>query len=198
MLTPENHCFMAISKNNLLLTQVSGTIGKQLTVTQRGGKAILGKAKDKKGKRYKFTPKQLDVQSKFADAADYASEVKADPDMVAAYMAVAKPGQNAHNLAIRDFYNAPQIHALRTDEYTGKAGQKIIVRATDDFRVYQVVVRIYSASGTLIEEGNALLGRNGVDWIYTTVKGNPGYKGGKVSAMAEDLPQNQTFEEVIL
>jgi hypothetical protein len=189
---------MARAKNNLLLTQVSGTIGKQLTVTQRAGQAILGKAKDKKGKRYKFTPKQLNVQSKFANAADYASEVKADPDMVAAYMAVAKPGQNANNLAIRDFYNAPEIHTLKVDEYTGKAGQKITVRATDDFRVYKVVVAIYSASGTLIEEGNALQGRNGIEWTYTTVKDNRGYKGYKVRTMAEDLPGNQTFEEVTL
>ncbi len=189
---------MARAKNNLLLTQVSGTIGKQLTVSQRGGQAILSKAKEKKGKRYKFSPKQLDVQSKFANAADYASDVKADPDMVAAYMAIAKPGQNANNLAIRDFYNAPEIHSFKADGYTGKAGQKILVRATDDFRVYQVVVAIYSASGTLVEEGNALLGRNGIEWTYTTVKDNRSYKGYKVKAMAEDLPGNQTFEEIIL
>lgn len=198
MLTPENQLSMARAKNNLLLTQVSGTIGKQLTVTQRAGQAIIGKAKAKKGKRYKFTPKQLNVQGRFADATDYASEVKADPDMVAAYMAVAKPGQNANNLAIRDFYNAPEIHALKADGYTGKAGQEIMVRATDDFRVYQVVVSIYAASGTLIEEGNAVQGRNGVSWTYTTTKNNTGYRGGKVKAMAEDLPGNQTFEEITL
>jgi hypothetical protein len=198
LLTPENQLSMARAKNNLLLTQVSGTIGKQLTVTQRAGQAIIGKAKAKKGKRYKFTPKQLNVQSRFADAADYACDVKADPDMVAAYMAVAKPGQNANNLAIRDFYNPPEIHALKADGYTGKAGQEITVRATDDFRVFQVVVSIYSASGTLIEEGNAVQGRNGINWTYTTGKKNTGYKGGKVKAMAEDLPGNQTFEEIVL
>ncbi|SHN39898.1 hypothetical protein [Chitinophaga sp. CF418] len=189
---------MARAKNNLLLAQVSGTIGKQLTVTQRAGQVILGKAKAKKGKRYKFSSKQLDVQSRFTDATDYAAQVKADPDMVAAYMAVAKPGQNANNLAIKDFYNAPEIHELRTKEYTGKAGQKIWVRATDDFRVYQVVIGIYTAAGTLVEEGNALQGRNGIEWVYTTRKDNPGYQGGKVQAMAEDLPGNQTFEEWIL
>ncbi|MCF6404355.1 hypothetical protein L3C95_15770 [Chitinophaga filiformis] len=189
---------MARAKNNLLLAQVSGTIGRQLTVTQRAGQAILGKARAKKGKRYKFSPKQLDVQSRFTSATDYAAAVKDDPDMVAAYKAVAKPGQNAHNLAIKDYYNAPEIHELKANEYTGKAGQKISIRATDDFRVYQVVVSIYTADGTLIEEGNALQGRNGIEWIYTARNDNPEYIGGKVRAMAEDLPGNQTFEERVL
>ena len=189
---------MARAKNNLLLAQVSGTIGKQLTVTQRAGQVILGKARTKKGKRYKFSPKQLDVQSRFTDATEYAAVVKADPDMVAAYMAVAKPGQNANNLAIRDFYNAPEIHELKTDEYMGQTGQTIRVRATDDFRVYQVVVGIYTASGVLVEEGNALQGRSGIEWLYTARNDNPAYKGCKVRAMAEDLPGNQTFEEKVL
>ncbi|SDH44843.1 hypothetical protein [Chitinophaga filiformis] len=189
---------MARAKNNLLLAQVSGTIGKQLTVTQRAGQVILGKAKTKKGKRYKFSPKQLNVQTRFTIATEYAASVKADPDMVAAYMAVAKPGQNANNLAIRDFYNAPEIHELKADEYTGKAGQHIRVRATDDFRVYQVVISIYTASGVLVEEGNALQSRNGIEWVYTARNDNPEYTGGKVRAMAEDLPGNQTFEERVL
>ncbi len=37
----------------------------------------------------------------------------------------------------------------------GKSDKPITVRATDDFRVYRVVVSIYSATGVLVEEGNA-------------------------------------------
>jgi len=189
---------MAIAKNNLILTNVSGTIGEQLTLMQRAGKTILSKAKKKKGKNYKFTQSQLDVQEKFADATAYANSVKADPDMTAAYLAVAKPGQNAHNLAIRDFYNAPEIHHITAEGYNGKAGQQLVVRATDDFRVYRVTVTIISAEGELIEEGSAILGRNGVDWYYTTKVDHPGFKGSIVRAMAEDLPGNKTAVEGVL
>ncbi len=44
-------------------------------------------------------------------------DVTTDPDMADAYKAVAKPGQNAYNLAIRDYYRAPEIHFLKADEY---------------------------------------------------------------------------------
>jgi len=187
---------MAKSNDNIFLTNVSGTIGKQMTVMQRGGQTIVMKAKNKKGKNYKFSQAQLEVQEKFAGANEYANSVKADPDMVAAYMAVAKPGQNAHNLAIRDFYNAPEIHYVKADGYQGKAGQQIVVRATDDFRVYRVVVTIVNATGELVEEGNALMGRNGMDWYYTVKEENAEVKGCVVKAMAEDLPGNRTFAEV--
>ena len=80
----------------------------------------------------------------------------------------------------------------------GQTGQTIRVRATDDFRVYQVVVGIYTASGVLVEEGNALQGRSGIEWLYMARNDNPAYKGCKVRAMAEDLPGNQTFEEKVL
>jgi Na+-translocating ferredoxin:NAD+ oxidoreductase RnfG subunit len=187
---------MAKGDNNVLLANLSGSIGKQLTIKQRGGKTIVSKAQAKREKV--SSAKQLEAQEKFADATHYAKRMLEDADMAAVYKAAAKAGQNAYNIALRDAYTAPVIEAIETDNYQGKTGDSIIVRATDDFRVFRVTVAIHSAEGTLLETGNALLGRNGKDWVYTATGDNKAIKGTKLIAMAEDLPGNQTGSELVL
>lgn len=184
---------MAKADNNVLLSKLSGSIGKQLTIKQRGGKTIVSKAQDRREKA--ATEKQQEAQDKFADASAYAKRVLADPDMVAMYKTMALPGQNAYNIALKDAYNAPVIESLETGKYPGKPGDTIHVRAIDDFRVFQVIVAVYSAEGALLEKGNALMGRNGKDWVYTITGEN---KGSKVIATAEDLPGNQTKREIVI
>lgn len=177
---------MAKADNNVLLNKLSGSIGKQVTIKQRGGKTIVSKAQQPRGKA--ATGKQLEAQDKFTEATAYAKGVLADPDMAAVYRSMAQPGQNAYNIAIRDAYNPPVIENIE------KAGNDIIVRATDDFRVYRVTVAIYDAEGVMKEEGNALMGRNGKDWTYTA--NTEAIPGCRVMAVAEDLPGNRTNREI--
>lgn len=179
---------MANADNNVLLSQLSGSIGKQLTIKQRGGKTIVSKAQQPREKA--ATEKQLEAQDRFTEATAYAKGVLADEDMAAVYRSMAQPGQNAYNIAIRDAYNPPVIENIE------KAGNNIIVRATDDFRVYRVTLAIYSAEGVMLEEGNALMGRNGKDWLYTAT--NETLPGCRVVATAEDLPGNRTNREIVL
>lgn len=180
---------MAKADNNILLTNLSGSIGKQLTIKQRGGKTIVSKAQAKREKVPSV--KQLEAQEKFSAATLYAKGVLADPDMAKVYRSAAKAGQNAYNIALRDAYNAPVIESI-------EVGESIVVRVTDDFRVFQVTVAIHSAEGTLLEKGNALMGRNGMDWVYTIAGENNTPEGAKLSVMAEDLPGNQTNSELVL
>jgi hypothetical protein len=179
---------MAKADNNVLLSKLSGSIGKQVTIKQRGGKTIVSKAQAPREKA--ATEKQLEAQDKFSEATAYAKGVLADPDMAAVYRSMAQPGQNAYNIAIRDAYNPPVIENLE------KAGNNISVRATDDFRVYRVTVAIYDAEGVMLEEGNALMGRNGKDWHYTAT--NEALPGCRVMATAEDLPGNRTNREIAI
>ncbi|MVT40037.1 hypothetical protein GO495_05545 [Chitinophaga oryziterrae] len=185
---------MARADNNLFMSNLSGTIGNQMTIRHRGGSTIVSKKQKKSKKR--STEAQLEVQEKFSGAILYANKVMLDPDLKALYKAVALPGQNAHNMAVRDARNPPEIKSVITDNYTGNAGDQIVVRAIDVFRVFQVVVAIYTAAGALLEQGNAVMGRNSIDWTYTATKKNTALKGGKIVAMAEDLPGNQTYSEI--
>lgn len=187
---------MAKADNNVLLTQLSGSIGKQLTIKQRGGKTIVSKAQQPREKA--ATEKQQEAQEKFSHASAYAKGVLADPDMAAMYKTMALPGQNAYNVALKDAYNAPVIESLETGSYLGKPGDPILVRAIDDFRVFQVIVSVYSAEDVLLEKGNALMGRNGKDWVYTATGENNDLRGCKVIVTAEDLPGNKTMREIAI
>lgn len=179
---------MAKADNNVLLNNLSGSIGKQVTIKQRGGKTIVSKAQQPREKA--ATGKQLEAQDRFTEATAYAKGVLADPDMAAVYRSMAQPGQNAYNIAIRDAYNPPVIENIE------KAGNDITVRATDDFRVYRVTVAVYDAEGVMQEEGNALMGRNGKDWVYAAT--TEVLSGCRVLAVAEDLPGNRTNREIVL
>lgn len=187
---------MAKADNNLILSHLSGSIGGQLTVRQSGGSTIVSKKQRKTKKR--LSEKQIYVKAHFKETSYRAMLLLEDPDMFAFYDSVKGPGQTAYNMAVRDVYNPPEITGIRTDQYLGKAGDKIVVRAIDVFRVYRVTVAIYSAKDVLLEEGDAIVARNGKDWTYTTTKENKILKGLKLKVMAEDVPENKTYKEVIL
>jgi hypothetical protein len=186
---------MAKVKNNIFLENLTGTIGKKMNIYNLNGQTIVRKAKKKKP--FVATPKQIRAQHKFQDATDYASKAIQDPELKAAYAAIAPPGLNAYNMALKDAYNPPVIERIDIDNYRGKVGDTVIIRATDIFRVYQVTVEICTMEGVVLEKGNAQLGRNGKDWIYTALIEQVGLRGGKVIAMAEDVPGNKTHSEVI-
>ncbi|MRG47662.1 hypothetical protein GFS24_21240 [Chitinophaga sp. SYP-B3965] len=182
---------MAKADNNVLLNGLTGSIGKQVTIKQRGGKTIVSKAQQPREKA--ATAKQQEAQDKFSEASAYAKGIIKDEEMTAMYRSMAQPGQNAYNLALKDAYNAPVIENLETGKYLGKPGDTIQVRATDDFRVFRVTVAIYSGKDVLLEKGNALMARNGKDWVYTATGET---KGSKVIVTAEDLPGNETKQEI--
>ena len=187
---------MAKADNNLILSHLSGSIGDQITVRQSGGSTIVSKKQKKTKKR--LSEKQVYVKVHFRETSHRAKRLLEDPDMFAFYDSVKGPGQTAYNMAVRDVHNPPEITDIRTDQYLGKAGDKIVIRAIDVFRVYRVIVAIYSAKDVLLEEGDAIVARNGKDWTYTTTKDAKILKGLKLKVMAEDVPENKTYKEVIL
>jgi hypothetical protein len=111
------------------------------------------------------------------------------------YAKKATAGQSAFNVAVADFFNAPNIQEIDISAYTGQVGSLIRVRATDDFNVADVFVHITNADGSLVEEGAALLQSNGVDWVYTATKQNDSFAGDKITVTVTDIPRNTTVEE---
>lgn len=181
---------------NDLVEGSSGRFGKRLIYGQRGHKTIIARRPAKK--RNPKTPNQVKVRELFSEGVLYARAVIADEEKKALYQAKVKGNQSAFNLALSDFCKAPEIRKHNVTEYTGQIGDKISIRAFDDFKVESVRVIIKVSSDTTIEEGLAVLSANGADWIYTAIAVNPVPAGSKLIISAADIPGNITTEEVVL
>jgi len=73
-------------------------------------------------------------------------------------------------------------------------GSKIEVKATDDFKVKSVKVRIDDAAGTLVEEGLAVPDADGLHWSFTATRANAVLTGDKVTVSVTDMPDNLTVK----
>ena len=187
---------MAHSTDNVILQGAHGTFARQLVFRQRFGQSIL--CKRPKKSNVPPTDAQVAIRERFQAATVYAKSVKANPDLLAMYQAAAKDGLTAYNIALADFFRAPDIRELDVSTYTGAVGNTIRVRAIDDFKVKAVQVSIFSATNELLEEGAAVVGANGLDWIYTATKENGTPKGSKIKVQASDMPGNATIKEQVI
>jgi hypothetical protein len=126
-------------------------------------------------------------------ATAYARRAIKDPEMKAMYQAVVKGGQRAFNIAMIDALQAPVVESIQADNYNSRAGDLIIVRATDNFKVAGVVVSIHNQAGDLIEEGDAIMQENEeMEWLYNVHQNNLYYSGSTIIAVAIDLPGNSS------
>ena len=109
------------------------------------------------GKRTKpFTDAQLQHLQQFKEAVLYAKSILTDPDKKAEYKAAAKNGESAFNVAVGDFLILPVVVEIDLSQYTGQTGNKIRIRATDNFKLVNVTATIYKADNTVVETGAAI------------------------------------------
>jgi hypothetical protein len=144
-------------------------------------------------RRMRRTKAQLLVQDRFREAADYAKAQMLDPEMKALYeTGVNKKRASAYAVAFRDALTPPEVLWLDTGDYHGQAGDRIVVCATDDFKVEHVTVTIINGEGKVIESGEAV--EDDVSpslWSYAVSSANDQLTGTLVSVRAFDLPGNQ-------
>jgi hypothetical protein len=179
---------MAETSNNVLTVGASGTVGRQVTFTQRAGKTIMGKKR--KGFTGEPSDQQLGIRAKFLSSVTYAAGAITAAATKAAYKAAAKAGQSAFNVAFVDAYTAPTVSKIDTTNYHGAVGDAMLITATDDFKVTGVSVSILSAAGAVIEQGKAVQQENVNEWLYTATVANAATAGSKITAVATDLPGN--------
>jgi hypothetical protein len=186
---------MAHSNNSLITGKLSGSLGKELVFREWEGKTVVAKAPGRR--KGGPTPPQAETQENFLLGSRYARAVIRNPDrsMADAYAAVLKPRQNVYSRALEDFLSPPVVKKINALNYKGTAGDKIAVRAMDDFRVVAVRVEIYAADGTLLETGNAEQNANDIDWTYTATQVNTQLAGSKIKAIATDIPGNEGMLE---
>jgi hypothetical protein len=181
---------MPESKDNFIVHGLSGTFAGIGTFHKRGRKTFLRKIRAKPS--VPDSKEQMAVKKRFAECVQYAKAAIKDPAIKAAYAAVTKPGRTAFNRAVTDACIPPKIGKMDTGNYRGKPGDHLLVEATDDFKVTAVHICIHHANGHLIEQGEAIMQINTVDWRYTVTVANESFTGSRITATATDLPGNKT------
>ena len=143
---------------------------------------------------------QAATMENFQLASRYAKFITQSPDQSLAdgYSKALKPRQNVYSRALEDFMNPPVVEFIDTNNYKGSPGDKIIIRAEDDFRLTGVKVQIFAADGSLLEAGDAVQNRNGCDWTYTATKAISKPGKSTIKATATDVPRHEGTLEVIL
>jgi len=189
---------MASAENNMVTGNFTGTLGKQLVFRDWKGKTVV--AKPPKRRKGEPNAQQRARQEKFLIATRYAKAIttSADKSMADGYARALKSRQNIFSRAVEDFLSPPVVVQIDTSNYTGEIGDKIVVRAYDDFRIIKLRVEIRDVNGHLLESGLAELNMNGIDWTYTAkVVNNPSAES-KVKAIATDVPGNEGVLEITL
>ena len=183
---------MAESKNNVVTHGLTGLVGDMLVFRNRGGKTFVStKPKERTGEP---SENQKQQQERFQDSILYAKAAIADPAIKAEYAKAITGNETAYNIAVADFFHAPEVKSVDLIDYTGKVGDKIMIRAVDDFKVVEVSVSILTANDTVVEHGKAVCS-NGVDWMYTATVVNETLAGTRVVVCATDMPGNITEVE---
>jgi len=187
---------MPESKNNFVVEGLTGTFAGIGTFHRRGGKTFLRKIRAKPA--VPDSEKQLAVKKRFAGFIQYAKAAIKDPVIKAMYAAAAKRGRTAFNRAVTDAYHPPKIGKFTLDHYQGRPGDFLMVEATDDFKVVAVNISIHDPTGDLIEQGEAVIQLNEVDWLFVARVSNERWVGSRITATGTDMPGNKTSMTVVL
>lgn len=177
---------------------LKGALGKELVFRDWDGKTIVSKYP--KRKKRAPTLRQAAMRERFQLGMVYAKAILEDPDpgMRESYATALQPRQNVYSRALQDFMSPPVVKSINPAKYNGVAGSRIVIRATDDFRVVSVRAEIYSAAGTLLEAGEAQPDNRGLDWVYAIVRSNLLTAGSRIKAVATDVPGNEGMLEITL
>ena len=173
---------MAKVRQNIVVHGLSGSLGNQLVIRQdKAGRTIVG-IKPSFNPNREFSESQKSHQESFREAAAYGQAAK-DQE---AYVSKAEGTPlNPYNVAMADWFHAPQILDVDLAAWSGQAGQAIRIKALDDVQVTKVTVLISDENDTLIEQGEATRA-DGLWWQYITTAAAGG--SPKVLASAQDLP----------
>jgi selenophosphate synthetase-related protein len=173
---------MAKIRKNIIIQGFSGTLGDQLIIKQdKAGRTILAVPPTVDPNRT-YSEAQQAQHQKFRDAATYAKGAKDAEE----YVDKAKgTPQTPSNVAMADWFHAPEIKEIDVTAWHGTAGQMIRILAVDDVKVTQVTVVITDGAGTVLEQGAAVQAE-GAWWNYTTTVTDP--NASRIVVSARDLP----------
>lgn len=91
-------------------------------------------------------------------------------------------------LTIAYFLHAPAVDEIDLSSYTGKAGEAIRIRASDDFEVTGIEVSITDSNGAVLERGPAARVDGMPAWSYPTTTDLPAGQQVSIEVTATDRP----------
>ncbi len=177
---------MAKVRNNVIVRGLSGSFGDQMVIKiDKAGRTIISN-KPEFDENRQFTPAQQAQHEKFREARAYAKDAK----NLDVYVAKAEgTPMSSSNVAMADWFHAPEIKEINLSAWTGEIGQVIWVQALDDVEVQQVSVVITDENDVVLEQG--LAGKeDGSWWTYKTTATASGNQ--KILVAARDLPGHIT------
>ncbi len=155
---------MAKVKLNPIVEQVRGQVG-DLVFRNLRGDTILSSKPDFSG--VQATEQQIEHRERFKRAVAYGRMVMADNETRELYeQAADRKGTPAFALTVADFMNAPAIDEVDVSDYGGQTGDPIYIRTHDDFGVQRVDVNVSNGSGTVLEDGQAVVDAGTGRWVY--------------------------------
>jgi hypothetical protein len=181
---------MSKTTQNQLTKFYSGKFGQDFVLRHYyNGKSVLAKLP----KPYDTTPtkEQGVVRTKFREAVKYARFCMNDSAMLALYGPTVKVGRSVYRQAMNDYLNPPEVERIDLRDYKGYKGDTIKIVATDDFRVQNVLLKIVSGDGTLIEEGQCTPKKSKDVWEYSATSDVPSVAGFIITATAFDYAGNR-------
>lgn len=180
---------MAKIENNIFLYGVAGMVGHQMVIRQTGQGAVMAVAPRASDKQP--TPAQQAQQEKFRLAVMYGKGAAGMQE----YKDVAKSrGVSSFNVATADFLHPPEVTSIDLAGYTGKQGDTIEVRASDDVAVKKVGIVVLGDQNLIVEKGNMVQSdKDKTLWTYVATQ-NANTTHVKVIVDAADLA-SQVREE---
>jgi hypothetical protein len=177
---------MAKVHNNIFVRGLTGSVGDQFVIRKtRSGKTIVAN-KPMFDENREFSEDQKTQQDAFRKATTYGKSAKRHP----LYVQLARgTGMTGYNIAVADWFNAPEVLEIDTSGWNGEIGQTIRIAAQDDVQVVSVVVTIQDAEENILEQGAAVQWQ-GIWWDYTTTTQVRLSTEIRVTAEVKDLPGN--------
>src|SRR5258706_7889164 len=176
---------------------ISGVMSKDVVIRKIRNQTIISTVTVP---RKSTSVRKEETNDRFAEASHWAKVTLMEPGMKELYSkGINSKLTNARTVAVADYLNAPKIHYISLKQHTGAIGDKIRIKATDDFQVTALNVTITDKNRKQLETGAATrYKRKPTMWIYTVTVANPDTIGTVIRATAMDRPQNKVSKEVTI
>jgi hypothetical protein len=183
--------------NNPIMKGASGMLGDVVVYRELRGKLVM--ANRPKRRQGVLTPAQELAKSRFLSAVRYANGQMADPVSKEYYQLLKANFPSAYAAAVADYLKAPVVKLIDTAKYGGAVADEILIKAVDNFKLTSVLVSIFGANGSLIEQGEPALLPNSIeDFVYKATVANQALAGTKILVTLRDRPGNITVQEKLL
>jgi hypothetical protein len=188
---------MAVVKKNIIIDGTSGKLGKNIVIRQVKGRTILATTPVAQEKIP--SEKQMEQRKRFKLANHYADLQMQNPSTRELYETkAANMNISARNLAIKDYFHAPEILEIDAKKYNGHVGDRIFIDVIDDLCVEEVEIAIQHADGSLVEKGKAEKCDGTFEWQYVASVENDMYSNDTVHINALGHAGNKSEKDFVL